>query len=841
MALISFTNFGGELPRVPARNLAPPAAQVNRNLLATAVEFRPLQQDQDVGHGVVGAATLYRMARDASGALRTDDTSGWLTSLDERSYVAGQINDDATERTVLSFNDGTQAPREIDATGADRLLGVPAPPKLALEHKAEDEFTLEEAQAWVYGTLVPEVQAAMLGLLSEDQATSRVRNGVPVAGAYAMYGTEQTPGTVWQARYSAPMAAATAAGLAGPELGGYADGGKWHVPLAVLPFWAEIMDRPALEARLRAIESPKDGSQLWTDAQISTVAAALMARFDPAGDSIKAARGAVDASMQDFASAMTFILSPVPVPPAKPAPPGVPEWVYSEAAVGNETHVRSPEWVAYHAALATYEAALKEYAGATLSLDQQKAARLVRARSAQAAAEAGAAKIEAEFLSRKNKLATWLAEFFDKRGAVRTDGNPDGLFEIDADRIVDTRFYIATYVTDWGQESAPGPVSDMLEVDQNDAVDVTVAAPPAGRHITHWRLYRSNVGSQSAAFQFVDERLISTRIYVDSLPGERLGEVCPTMTWLEPPTRRDNGSAAAIKPLKGPDPYVRGFVGMPNGIVAAFLDNMVACCEAFHPYAWPAEYRHALQFPVVGLGVFGQTLFVGTMGNPYLISGSDPASMSAVKLDDEQACVSRRSIVAMGGGCVYASPDGLCFASPNGVELMTGELFAREDWQALDPASIVAEAHEGVYYFACSAGTFALDTVAKKLGRVDLRATAMHRDLLSDHLFFVDPNGRIRKAFGAGRRTAAWRSGRLVAGAQAPLAWLQIDGDQDTNTPAVVRWYGDGRLRHVATITGIDPVRLPAGRYLEHEVEIESRSRITKVLIAGSTLELRNG
>ena len=44
-------------------------------------------------------------------------------------------------------------------------------------------------------------------------------------------------------------------------------------------------------------------------------------------------------------------------------------------------------------------------------------------------------------------------------------------------RIIDARFYVATYVTDWGWERAPSPVSEMLEVDQNDSVTVSIAAP----------------------------------------------------------------------------------------------------------------------------------------------------------------------------------------------------------------------------------------------------------------------------------------------------------------------------------------------------------------------------
>ena len=450
-------------------------------------------------------------------------------------------------------------------------------------------------------------------------------------------------------------------------------------------------------------------------------------------------------------------------------------------------------------------------------------------------------EIEAEFISRANKLESWVASKIDGVGVGRTEDNPGGLVELDPDRIVDTRFYFATYVTDWDEESAPGPVSDMLEVDQNDFVTVSVPTAPADRNITKWRLYRTNNGSKTAEFQFVDEMLISTLTYKDELKGAQLGEVCPTVAWAEPPYRMDMGSSASIKPPKGPDPYLMGMVGMPNGILAGYIDNFVAFCDPYHPYAWPVEYQISLEYPVTGLGVFGQTLFVGTIANPYLISGSDSASMSAVKLDAAQACVSRRSIVAVQGGVMYASPDGICFASGGGVEVLSAGLFSREDWQALRPETMLAASHDGVYYFWCDGddgGCYALDMVAKKLVRIGMKATAVFADALTDAVFYCD-DSRVMRAFSAGRRTGIWRTGKIVLPQQAGLAWLQVDGDLSASVPAIVRWYGDGVLRHTSTVTSIAPIRLPSGRWLEHEVEIESAARITKVMLASSTAELK--
>lgn len=348
------------------------------------------------------------------------------------------------------------------------------------------------------------------------------------------------------------------------------------------------------------------------------------------------------------------------------------------------------------------------------------------------------------------------------------------------------------------------------------------------------------MGSDTAAFQFVDDILVGTLSYTDSLKGSQLGEVCPTTTWAEPPYRQDDASAAPVRPPKGADPYLRGLVGMPNGIVAGFIDNFVAFCHPYHPYAWPVEYQITTEHPIVGLGVFGQTLFVGTMGHPYLISGSDSASMSADKLPHFQACVSRRSIVGVGDGVVYASPDGLCMASPRGVELLTGALFARADWQALHPEQIVAAEHEGVYYFWTPGACWALDFLAKKLGRVVLPGlTAVCRDILADHLFAV-VGGQVLKLFGGAQaRTGRWRTSRTVFPRQTPLAWIEADGDQGAAVPVAVRWYGDGELRYTAMLDSIEPQRLPPGRWLEHEVEIESAARLTKVALATATAELQ--
>lgn len=401
----------------------------------------------------------------------------------------------------------------------------------------------------------------------------------------------------------------------------------------------------------------------------------------------------------------------------------------------------------------------------------------------------------------------------------RIEQNLDANLPPTTTRIVDTRFYIATYVTDWDEESQISPVSDLLEVDQNDTVVVTIPGPPAGRHINRWRLYRSNVGSQTAAFQFVDEGPINSLTYSDTKKNAELQEVCPSITWAEPPAN------------------LQGLVGMPNGIMAGFFGNTVCFCEPFVPYAWPVDYQITTEHPIVGLGVFGQTLVAVTRGHPYLISGSDSASMSGLKMESNHAGVSRRSIVSTQAGVVYAGADGLCLANQNGVNVVTGGYWLREDWIALNPSSIFAVEHEGVYVFRLANGkTYALGD--GKLVELVLPGSAFYVDRVTDTLYVAEGTA-VRAAFSAaGRRTARWRSKKITLTQQQPLAWWKVYSD--FAAPVTVRWYGDGVLCHTATFNDLEPQRLPPGRWLEHEVEIESTARVTKVVLASTTQELQS-
>lgn len=860
MAAVKITNFGGEAPSVSPRALGPEASQENRNLLLSTSEFRPVREDKLVAGTLAGTKSLYRFARRVDGTFNSDPTTGWITKNIERSYVKGQINDERTERTYLTTDDGSLPPRTIDVTGQDRRLGVPRPTKLIASVVAADELTGEEADLFLYTTVVEAVKKALIAvtpLLTVEPGSryggSATAPTAPYGGPLSFHGAftsasftgQAFASNHWQAWFRVQATSPVGQAIRATVVGSYTDATKTYtyVPLVMLP----AVYRPnytALATQLRAIQLPADagenaGRQVFTEAQITELIGKVTKLLDPS-DFAKTQRDRMEQLAKDFKALLASPIGTASPRPVEPSKPTVPEYNYSDSG-----DTRAPEWAAYDVAYAKYLVDLEAWKAANVEGGITEATLNSRLKEIQD---------EMFLLTREVERKTqtlWESLTFDSGLAVSnyltSMGGVSALVGETVERVIDSRFYVATFVTDWGEESEPSEVTDLLEVDQNDSVRITRPNSTSGdtlaaRKITKWRLYRSNVGSQSAAFQFVEELLTSVTSYIDTKKGAELGEVCPTTTWAEPPYRMDAQFDGFPKPTKGTNPYLRGLIGMPNGIMAGFIDNTVAFCEPYIPYAWPVEYQITTEHPVVGLGVFGQTLFVGTTGNPYFISGADSASMSGQKLDSNQSCVSAKSIASVQGGVLYASPDGLCLADPNGVNVVSRSLYTRDDWQALNPSSMFAAEHEGIYYLFYDNGTkgcLAFDLPSKKLGEVDLWADAVYVDKLNDTMY-VAQGTAIRAVFGAPtRRTAKWKSGRQILPAYASLAWVQVYGDQTPSAPVVVRWYGDGALRYTATLTDTKPQRLPAGRWVEHEVEVESKSRVTSVMLASSTSELQ--
>ncbi|QIL69514.1 hypothetical protein G7048_03460 [Diaphorobacter sp. HDW4B] len=856
MTTYKLSNFVGEAPSVSDRALGSNFARRNSNLFLPSGEFWPLADDRVHSACVSGALTLHRFHRDVNGQVIQNPNAAIRSYAKEMSFVKGQINDEATERTYVTTNDGSERPRVIDSRGNDRQLGVVRPVKPKAEMQVVDEFTTEEAQTWLYGEFAEAVREDLLATVIPHEGNQAVirwdASGKSYAGPTENYGLSLSAAVGGSAEPGSLYAVVTdaraeACAMDMTRLSAMKTASGWAIPVAAMPY-SYPWRRPELIEALQLHEYPdtageKSGTTILTAGQADKLADLLEGATKP-GTECTNWRSELDKLVKEFAGlALTKSWSTPAEPPNKPTAPEGGQWISDP---GDSTGVHeNPLWTQYQKDLEAYYDALDAYSTGKAEGQSQSASMNSRLVEIQQRCTSLVSSIQTQ-LAKQYKAATddvkLIGQWLDKLGGVADIAGET------VERVVDSRFYVVAFVTDWGEESEPSPLSDMLEVDANDTVTITrpgamTGESHAARNVTKWRVYRSNTSSTASAWQLVQELQISVAQFLDDKASEELESLQPQFTWSAPPYRMDGQYAGDNKPTVGANPYLRGMAGMPNGIMAGFLDNTVAFCEPYVPYAWPVEYQVTTEFPVVGMACFDQTLFVGTTGNPYFITGAHSASMSALRLDSNQSCVARRSIVGVQGGVLYASPDGLCLANSGGIQVVTRQLIAREDWQKLQPSSMFGAEHEGVYYlFYAGAGggclAFSIQD-GMKLGHIDLSGTAVWSDKFND-LMYVAHGTDIMECFtGSGRRVGAWKSSVATQGQQLPLAWAKVYGQQSAAQPVTLRLWGDGELRHIATFTNLQPQRLPPGRWLEHQVEIESAARITSIVLTSTTEELK--
>lgn len=387
--------------------------------------------------------------------------------------------------------------------------------------------------------------------------------------------------------------------------------------------------------------------------------------------------------------------------------------------------------------------------------------------------------------------------------------------------IPESRVYLTTWVNSFGEESAPSQPSNSVTVLSGQTVTLSsLPAIPSGEwNLTHRRIYRSFEGE----YKLVAEIAAATVTYDDAVAGDDLGEAIPSSDWDAPP---DN---------------LAGLVGLPNGILAGFVGNDVYLCEPYRPFAWPEKYINTVDYPVVGLGRMDTTLAVLTTGVPYFIQGTHPENMAVVRSDLEQACVSKRSIVSIGGAVIYASPDGLVALSSAGSKLLTSALFTRDQWQAFYPASIHAYAQDGQYIAFFDTGTaqggFTLDIASGAFVMHDIYATAGYSDLMNDTLYLAMSNREVKKWGGGAAKSLAWKSKKFSMPKPVQLSCAQLEAE---SYPVTLKVYADSILLHTQTVTSRDAFRLPPMNARDWEFQIEGDKEVFSVAAATSMQELHD-
>lgn len=340
----------------------------------------------------------------------------------------------------------------------------------------------------------------------------------------------------------------------------------------------------------------------------------------------------------------------------------------------------------------------------------------------------------------------------------------------------ESRSYVVALVREWedgkldlGRTSAPAlSPNNTYTVDVTSGQTVTLTNITVPAHVqeqagvTKAYVYRSVVGSTGTAtyawvgeFPITDTDTVYT--YVDNRTTSALQESATSLEWDAP---RDD---------------LQGIVSLNNGVMAAYTGTDVYFSYPYQPHAWPADYRISVDYPIRGLGAFGNTVVVCTDSAPVLVLVTDPASATVKPIQQNLPCASPNSIVNTANGVIYATKSGLVLINSTAPQLITDTYLTKDEWGEWGPDKLVSAYFDNTYFGlfedAPSVYGFMYNLSNTNIGIVTINkmTQAIWTDVEEQELYMVMPQMDGTRAIvvfdhrNADMRTFVWKSKKDVS------------------------------------------------------------------------------
>lgn len=403
----------------------------------------------------------------------------------------------------------------------------------------------------------------------------------------------------------------------------------------------------------------------------------------------------------------------------------------------------------------------------------------------------------------------------------------------------ETRAYVFTQVNTYGEE---GPPSDPTLVDTAPTLPVAVTLTknqlPNYAPIKELRVYRTGSGTALTDYFYVGSvSVLASNVvsFSDNVKAELLNEVLASYDYYPP------------------DTGLRGLMSLPNGILCAWKGNELWFSEAFKPWAWPPKYVTTLPHAIVGSIPHGSGAIITTTAIPYMVSGVAPDSMTATKINVNQAGVSKWSMAVVNGSMIYASNDGLVTINgATGALDQSAFFFTRDVWRQRYAAGLSTmrfSVWDGRLVVFSSTGVFTpfmirFDEAAASMTDLpSLTAQCAFVSVLSDQMYYV--SGQTLFQFNGGADLSCqWQSREMVLTRPANFGVGQAvcEGSWTIEFWAYVQTQSGWsyQLKHTQQVTdGSTTFRLPSGFESDrYRVKITGTGRFRELRIAQTAREL---
>jgi len=394
-----------------------------------------------------------------------------------------------------------------------------------------------------------------------------------------------------------------------------------------------------------------------------------------------------------------------------------------------------------------------------------------------------------------------------------------------------------------GPDGLPGSLMTDLTLD--DIPTSVILDPPEGMYISRgFGVFVDGEVAWTSPPNSVPA-LAWSAVFNDSVLPINLGRSIKSQGWFPPPNK------------------MLGIALMANGVIAGWRGNSIFFSDRHLPHAWDPDYTITVEDEIIGGQSYGNVLVIGTRSRPYIVTGIDPASMSAKKVEFHAPLIAKEAIVDAGFGVMYMSHDGLVLISGSGPKYLTEGHFTEQEWLKATEGRNRVAFYDGIaFVYGRNRRILVLDAKGGRLEVSEVELDIGAATPKEGELAIVEnqpASGQYRTIRLFKKDSTAWMTGTFQSS--------MVSFRRPVN-PAAAQVFSEGypvtlRLRYVRpssfpdpesgqpdldilaedtyTVDGPEPFWLNDG-YLtrEFEFEIETGYRVQEVLIATSINELRS-
>lgn len=298
----------------------------------------------------------------------------------------------------------------------------------------------------------------------------------------------------------------------------------------------------------------------------------------------------------------------------------------------------------------------------------------------------------------------------------------------------------------------------------------------------------------------------------------------------------------------GPPEDLQGLTVIQNNILAGFVRNSLYLTEPDQPHAWPEAYIKVLDVNIIAIrALSGVGAVILTEKQPYLLTGSDPGTMTLQKVDALYPCVSARGAVSMNFGVLFPTYEGLAVYSPSGgARLATENIYNADEWvSAYDPTTMLGVYYDNSYFGGHSTGSFVYTNEQQgnsSFVNCDTAFTAAYNDAASGIVYLaIGTTGDIYRWDDPAEdaQTMEWKSKRLVAQDYDNLGAARIKAAYTDTSQLTFTLWADGVELYSNSVYNDEIFRLPRGyRADTFEVAVEGDIRVRSIHLGQTPLSL---